>query len=172
MTGGAPHRSSKRSRRRWWTSGAMPPRCELLVVMAVTDPDAERHRRQSMILIPKDTPGVRVERSTSLFGYDDGPHGGHAEIAYEDVRVPASNLLGEEGEGFRLAQERLGPGRIHHAMRSIGMAERALEMPCRRAAARAPLRPPVIQQGGSPARVPGGPGRTPQGRPLRLQTPA
>jgi acyl-CoA dehydrogenase len=96
--------------RKWWTSGAMSPRCELLIVMGVTDPDAERHRRQSMILIPKDTPGVRVERSTSLFGYDDGPHGGHAEIAYEDVRVPALNLLGEEGEGFRLAQERLGPG--------------------------------------------------------------
>jgi acyl-CoA dehydrogenase len=116
--------------RKWWTSGAMSPRCELLIVMGVTDPDAERHRRQSMILVPKDTPGVRVVRSTSLFGYDDGPHGGHAEIIYDNVRVPASNLLGEEGEGFRLAQERLGPGRIHHAMRAIGMAERALEMMC------------------------------------------
>ena len=133
--------------RKWWTSGAMSPRCELLIVMGVTDPDAERHRRQSMILIPKDTPGVRVERSTSLFGYDDGPHGGHAEIAYEDVRVPASNLLGEEGEGFRLAQERLGPGRIHHAMRAIGMAERALEMMCRRTASRSTFGRPIIEQG-------------------------
>jgi acyl-CoA dehydrogenase len=100
-----------------------------------------------MILIPKDTPGVRVERSTSLFGYDDGPHGGHAEIAYEDVRVPASNLLGEEGEGFRLAQERLGPGRIHHAMRTIGMAERALEMMCRRTASRSTFGRPIIEHG-------------------------
>src|SRR3954466_11457029 len=114
--------------RKWWTSGAMSPRCELLIVMGVSDPDAERHRRQSMILVPKDTPGVRIQRSTSLFGYDDGPHGGHAEIVYDNVRVPVANLLGEEGDGFRLAQERLGPGRIHHAMRAIGMAERALEM--------------------------------------------
>src|ERR1700736_1709912 len=98
--------------RKWWTSGAMSPRCKLLIVMGVSDPDAERHRRQSMILVPKDTPGVTVLRSTSLFGYDDGPHGGHAEIIYDDVRVPASNLLGAEGDGFRLAQERLraGPG--------------------------------------------------------------
>ncbi len=133
--------------RKWWTSGAMSPRCELLIVMGVTDPDAERHRRQSMILVPKDTPGVRVERSTSLFGYDDGPHGGHAEIVYEDVRVPASHLLGEEGEGFRLAQERLGPGRIHHAMRAIGMAERALEMMCRRTASRSAFGRPIIEHG-------------------------
>ena len=133
--------------RKWWTSGAMSPRCELLIVMGVTDPDAERHRRQSMILVPKDTPGVRVERSTSLFGYDDGPHGGHAEIVYDDVRVPASNLLGEEGEGFRLAQERLGPGRIHHAMRAIGMAERALEMMCRRTASRSTFGRPIIEHG-------------------------
>ena len=133
--------------RKWWTSGAMSPRCELLIVMGVTDPDAERHRRQSMILIPKDTPGVRIERSTSLFGYDDGPHGGHAEIVYDDVRVPASNLLGEEGDGFRLAQERLGPGRIHHAMRAIGMAERALEMMCRRTASRSTFGRPIIEHG-------------------------
>ena len=104
--------------------------------MGVTDPDAERHRRQSMILVPKDTPGVDVRRSTSVFGYDDGPHGGHAEIVYDDVRVPAANLLGAEGDGFRLAQERLGPGRIHHAMRAIGMAERALQMMCERTASR------------------------------------
>jgi acyl-CoA dehydrogenase len=133
--------------RKWWTSGAMSPRCALLIVMGVTDPDAERHRRQSMILVPKDTPGVRVVRSTSLFGYDDGPHGGHAEIIYDNVRVPASNLLGEEGDGFRLAQERLGPGRIHHAMRAIGMAERALEMLCRRTAGRSTFGRPIIDHG-------------------------
>src|SRR5205814_95684 len=92
--------------RKWWTSGAMSPRCELLIVMGVTDPDAERHRRQSMILVPKDTPGVEVVRSTSVFGYDDGPHGGHAEIVYDDVRVPAANRLGAEGGGFRPAPER------------------------------------------------------------------
>jgi len=133
--------------RKWWTSGAMSPRCELLIVMGVTDPDAERHRRQSMILVPKDTPGVRIQRSTSLFGYDDGPHGGHAEIIYDNVRVPASNLLGEEGDGFRIAQERLGPGRIHHAMRAIGMAERALEMMCERTASRSTFGRPIIDHG-------------------------
>jgi acyl-CoA dehydrogenase len=133
--------------RKWWTSGAMSPRCALLVVMGVTDPDAERHRRQSMILVPKDTPGVQIVRSTSLFGYDDGPHGGHAEIIYDNVRVPAANLLGEEGDGFRLAQERLGPGRIHHAMRAIGMAERALEMLCRRTAGRSTFGRPIIDHG-------------------------
>jgi acyl-CoA dehydrogenase len=133
--------------RKWWTSGAMSPRCRLLIVMGVTDPDGERHRRQSMILVPKDTPGVRVLRSTSLFGYDDGPHGGHAEIVYDNVRVPAENLLCAEGDGFRLAQERLGPGRIHHAMRAIGMAERALEMMCRRAASRSTFGRPVIEHG-------------------------
>src|SRR5689334_20791331 len=133
--------------RKWWTSGAMAQRCELLIVMGVSDPNADRHRRQSMILVPKDTPGVRIERSTSLFGYDDGPHGGHAEIVYDDVRVPAANLLGAEGEGFRLAQERLGPGRIHHAMRAIGMAERALEMLCRRTASRSAFGRPIIEHG-------------------------
>jgi len=133
--------------RKWWTSGAMSPRCELLIVMGVTDPDAERHRRQSMILVPRDTPGVKIERSTSLFGYDDGPHGGHAEIVYDNVRVPASHLLGEEGDGFRIAQERLGPGRIHHAMRAIGMAERALEMTCERTAGRAAFGRPIIDHG-------------------------
>jgi acyl-CoA dehydrogenase len=114
--------------RKWWSSGAMSPRCELLIVLGVSDPDAERHRRQSMILVPKDTAGVTVKRSTSVLGYDDGPHGGHAEIVYDRVRVPVGNMLGEEGDGFRIAQERLGPGRIHHAMRAIGMAERALDM--------------------------------------------
>jgi acyl-CoA dehydrogenase len=133
--------------RKWWTSGAMSPRCKLLIVMGVTDPGADRHRRQSMILVPKDTPGVVVLRSTSLFGYDDGPHGGHAEVIYDNVRVPAGSLLGEEGEGFRLAQERLGPGRIHHAMRAIGMAERALEMMCRRVASRSTFGRPIIEHG-------------------------
>jgi acyl-CoA dehydrogenase len=133
--------------RKWWSSGAMSPRCRLLIVMGVTDPDAERHRRQSMILVPKDTPGVKIQRSTSVFGYDDGPHGGHAEIVYDNVRVPASNLLGAEGDGFRIAQERLGPGRIHHAMRAIGMAERALEMMCERTAARVAFGRPIIDHG-------------------------
>jgi acyl-CoA dehydrogenase len=135
------------SGRKWWTSGAMAARCKLLIVMGVTDPDAERHRRQSMILVPKDTPGVQIQRSTSLFGYDDGPHGGHAEIVYDNVRVPATSLLGDEGDGFRIAQERLGPGRIHHAMRAIGMAERALEMMCERTAQREAFGRPIIEHG-------------------------
>src|SRR6202008_191885 len=107
----------------------------------------ERHRRQSMILVPRDTPGVTILRSTSLFGYDDGPHGGHAEIIYDNVRVPVENLLGAEGDGFRIAQERLGPGRIHHAMRAIGMAERALELMCQRTAGRSTFGRPIIEQG-------------------------
>ena len=133
--------------RKWWSSGAMSPRCKLLIVMGVTDPDAESHRRQSMICVPVDTPGVMVRRSTGVFGYDDGPHGGHADISYDNARVPAANLLGEEGDGFRLAQERLGPGRIHHTMRAIGMAERALEMMCQRTAARSAFGQPIIEQG-------------------------
>jgi acyl-CoA dehydrogenase len=133
--------------RKWWTSGAMSPRCELLIVMGVTDPGAQPYRRQSMILVPKDTPGVNILRSTSVFGYDDGYHGGHAEIVYDDVRVPASNLLGEEGDGFRIAQERLGPGRIHHAMRTIGMAERALELMIERTASRETFGRPIIEHG-------------------------
>jgi acyl-CoA dehydrogenase len=133
--------------RKWWTSGAMSPRCELLIVMGVTDPDAEPYRRQSMILVPKDAPGVDILRSTSVFGYDDGYHGGHAEIVYDDVRVPASNLLGEEGDGFRIAQERLGPGRIHHAMRTIGMAERALELTIERTSSRETFGRPIIEHG-------------------------
>jgi acyl-CoA dehydrogenase len=133
--------------RKWWSSGAMSPRCALLIVMGVTDPDAESHRRQSMICVPAEAPGVTVQRSTGVFGYDDGPHGGHADIRYDHVRVPAANLLGEEGDGFRLAQERLGPGRIHHTMRAIGMAERALEMMCQRTAARTAFGQPIIEQG-------------------------
>ena len=133
--------------RKWWSSGAMSPRCQLLIVMGVTDPAAERHRRQSMICVPIDTPGVTVRRSTGPFGYDDGPHGGHAEISYDDARVPAGSLLGAEGDGFRIAQERLGPGRIHHAMRAIGMAERALELMCVRTASRSAFGRPIIEQG-------------------------
>jgi acyl-CoA dehydrogenase len=133
--------------RKWWSSGAMSPRCKLLIVMGVTDPDAEPYRRQSMICVPIDTPGVTVHRSTSVFGFDDGPHGGHGEIIYDNVRVPAANLLGQAGDGFRIAQERLGPGRIHHCMRAIGMAERALEMMCQRAASRTAFGQPIIEQG-------------------------
>ncbi len=132
---------------KWWSSGAMSPRCKLLILMGVTDPDAERHRRQSMILIPTDTPGVQIKRSMKVFNYDDGPHGGHAEIVYDDVRVPVENMLGNEGDGFRLAQERLGPGRVHHAMRAIGMAERALEMMMERTAERSTFGTPIIDQG-------------------------
>jgi acyl-CoA dehydrogenase len=132
---------------KWWSSGAMSPRCRLAVVMGVTDRDAESYRRQSMILVPLDTPGVEVRRSTSVFGYGDGPHGGHAEIVFHDVRVPASNLLGEPGSGFAIAQARLGPGRIHHCMRLIGMAERALELTCRRAVERVTFGRPIAQHG-------------------------
>jgi acyl-CoA dehydrogenase len=133
--------------RKWWSSGAMSPRCELLIVMGVTDPDAERHRRQSMVLVPPDTPGVHIQRSTTVFGFDDGPHGGHADIVYDNVRVPAANLLGEEGDGFKIAQERLGPGRIHHCMRAIGMAERALELMCERTSRRSTFGRPIIDHG-------------------------
>jgi acyl-CoA dehydrogenase len=132
---------------KWWTSGAMSPRAELLIVMGVTDPDAEPYRRQSMILVPKDAPGVEIRRSMSVFGYTDGYHGGHADIVYDDVRVPASNLLGDEGDGFRIAQERLGPGRIHHAMRTIGMAERALEMMIERTSQRTTFGRPIVDHG-------------------------
>ena len=117
--------------RKWFISGAMSGRCKIAIVMGVTDPDAEPHRRQSMVLIPMDTPGVSIRRGLAVFGYRTA--GGEAEIELRDVRVPASNLLGEEGGGFAIAQARLGPGRIHHCMRAIGMAERALDLMCRRA---------------------------------------
>jgi acyl-CoA dehydrogenase len=132
--------------RKWWSSGAMNPNCRVAIVMGVTDPDADRHRRQSMILVPLDTPGVTIERSTSVFGYKDGPEGGHAVIHYDDVRVPATNLLGEPGSGFALAQARLGPGRIHHCMRLLGMAERALELMVQRSKSRVAFGKPVAEQ--------------------------
>src|SRR5215472_9065460 len=112
--------------RKWWTSGAADPRCRILIVMGKTNPDAHRYMQQSMILVPVDTPGVTIKRTLSVFGYDEGH--GHCEIVYDNARVPAGNLLGEPGSGFLIAQARLGPGRIHHCMRCIGMAERAYEM--------------------------------------------
>lgn len=133
--------------RKWFITGAMNPGCAVFIVMGKTDPEAPKHRQQSQILVPRDTPGLTVKRGMSVFGYTDNDHGGHAEILFEDVRVPAANLIGEEGGGFAIAQARLGPGRIHHCMRLIGMAERAIEMMCRRALARTTFGKPVAQQG-------------------------
>ena len=131
--------------RKWWTSGANDPRCKVLIVMGRTNPDAASHQQQSMILVPVDTPGVNILRSTSVFGWQD--QHGHAEIVYDNVRVPASNLLAEEGMGFAIAQARLGPGRIHHCMRAIGVAERALALMTERARTRIAFGKPLAEQG-------------------------
>ena len=133
--------------RKWWSSGAMDPRCQILIVMGRTAAEGDRHRMQSMILVPHDTPGVSVRRGMSLFGYADGTHGGHAEIEFRDVRVPAANVIAGEGDGFAIAQARLGPGRIHHCMRLIGGAERALELLCRRVTGRSAFGRPLADQG-------------------------
>jgi acyl-CoA dehydrogenase len=133
--------------RKWWSSGAMNPGCEIFIVMGVTGGAAEGHGRHSMILVPRETPGITVKRGMTVFGYTDGTHGGHAEIIFDHVRVPAENMIAGEGEGFAIAQARLGPGRIHHCMRLIGAAERALELMCLRATSRTAFGKTLAEQG-------------------------
>src|SRR4051812_13212731 len=132
--------------RKWWSTGAGDPRCKISIFMGKTDPEAKRHEQQSMILVPLDTPGVEVERTLSVFGYDEAPQG-HGEISFDNVRVPKENILWDEGKGFAIAQGRLGPGRIHHCMRQIGVAERALELMCERVKDRVAFGKPLAEQG-------------------------
>ncbi len=133
--------------RKWWSTGAMNPNAALFIVMGKTDPAAERHRQQTMVLVPRETPGVRIVRPLTFLGFDDRDHGGHAEVDFNAVRVPVANALGGEGEGFAMAQARLGPGRIHHCMRAIGMAERALDLGRARANSRVAFGRPLSEQG-------------------------
>ena len=132
---------------KFYISGAMDPNCAIFIVMGKTDPTAARHQQQSQVLVPRDSPGVRVLRGMQVLGYDDADHGGHADIEFVDVRVPVSNRIGAEGGGFAISQARLGPGRIHHCMRLIGMAERAVELMCRRVASRVAFGKPLSEQG-------------------------
>jgi acyl-CoA dehydrogenase len=132
---------------KWWSTGAMNPTAALFIVMGKTDPDAARHRQQTMVLVPRDTPGLTVVRPLTVFGYNDRDHGGHAEVRFDGVRVPVSNALGGEGEGFAMAQARLGPGRIHHCMRVLGMVERALDLGRDRANTRVAFGRPLAEQG-------------------------
>lgn len=138
--------------RKWWSTGLGHPDCRVLIFMGLTDPDAERHRRHSMVLVPLDTPGVKVERMLHAMGFDDAPYG-HGQVSFDQVRLPASAIIAGPGRGFEIAQGRLGPGRIHHCMRAIGLAERALELACRRAASRQAFGKPLAKLGGNVERI-------------------